>query len=390
MISVVKQTNYDIYGIQSVDTNKRVPKNQALSAKQQDNKNTQSSSNYLSNAVDKKEYALFESINQQKTLENAYTLFSQLAKNLPSKDSYTRKEVMNVLPFAFDYDTKTFQITKTYTLQEYQDKVLKNQQNDKNIKTMMTFYQSYSDIQNLKQDDIFQSADKETFNKNDIFNAFYRRNFNSPLLNSSPLIEGETTIRGKLEGLDKNLSDDKLKDLRKFLDKNKLGNGDIFLWIDSGDELEYQQLLNSNLSIDEFKEKYLKFKEKVEDKQELWHKSSQDELQKELGQTAQNSGADKINGANSNANSTASGSANLASKTSANGTTSKSEIFKDMDLSRLQSVLKNQHKFDLISILFGANSSGVFGGSNSKDLNTNLMNLNLSQIKPLNKVDIKA
>lgn len=288
--SATSQVHYDFYGIQSADTSKQVPKNEPL-AEQQKSKDYQKNSpstRYISKAVDKNEYALFTSINQQKTLENAYTLFSQLLTNLTDKESYTADEVMSALPFAFDYDEKSLQITKTYSLQEYQNKIIKNTENDKNTKTMMTFYEIYSDIQKLTQSDVFENADKNALSKNDIFNAFYSRNFSSVLMNVGSLIEGETTIRGKLEGLDRNLSDEALKDLRSFLDKNKLGNGEIFLWVESGDEVEYQQLLNSNLSIDEFKEKYLKFKEKVEMKQKLWHKSSQDELQNALKSTQVN------------------------------------------------------------------------------------------------------
>ena len=122
-----------------------------------------------------------------------------------------------------------------------------------------------------------------------------------------------------------------------------------------------------------------------------------DEIQAKMsGQTAQNSDAKSAN--KTSANSTASKNTNATENSQNEQSTvktsssiqAKSDIFKDMDLSRLQSVLKNQHKFDLISILFGTNSSGSFGGANGNDLNTNLMNLNLSKIKPFNKVDIKA
>ena len=190
---------------------------------------------------------------------------------------------------------------------------------------------------------------------------------------------GETTIRGKLTGLDSNVSQEQIEDLDNFIKQNPI------LYGSTDDLVARLRLKESNLNIDDFKTEWLKLKQKS------------DEIQAKMsGQTAKNSGANSAN--KTSANSTASQNTNATENSQNEQSTAKtsssiqakSDIFKDMDLSRLQSVLKNQHKFDLISILFGTNSSGSFGGSNSTDLNTTLMSLNLSKIKPLNKVDIKA
>ncbi|TQR50026.1 Cj0814 family flagellar-dependent secreted protein [Campylobacter troglodytis] len=292
MINSINQTSYNIPAFKDINSNARIKEASETknSAQNEIYEKLHSSTtfvpkHYASGIVDKDEYALFSSIDKQKTMDNVYKLFSQLTKDLQDKKGFTQEEIINTLPFAFDYDKKTLNVAKTYTLEEYQEKLIKNKKNDENIESMITFYDYdlHSDELNLKQsENIFQrygvdigsqfyTNEDGTISKSGIFYAFYDRVANS-------VLEGETTIRGKLEGLDRNLSDDELKDLRKFLDENKLGNGGIFLWVDFGDSLEYEKLLSSNISIEEFKQKYLEFKEKVEAKQERWHKESQDAL----------------------------------------------------------------------------------------------------------------
>ena len=63
----------------------------------------------------------------------------------------------------------------------------------------------------------------------------------------------------------------------------------------------------------------------------------------------------------------------------------KSPIYTQEFFAQYKNLLQDTQKLDAFNILFGANTS-----LNGTDLNTNLMNLNLSKIKPLNQVDIKA
>ena len=63
----------------------------------------------------------------------------------------------------------------------------------------------------------------------------------------------------------------------------------------------------------------------------------------------------------------------------------KSPIYTQEFFAQYKNLVKDTQRLDTFNILFGANTS-----LNSTDLNTNLMSLNLSKIKPLNKVDIKA
>ena len=63
----------------------------------------------------------------------------------------------------------------------------------------------------------------------------------------------------------------------------------------------------------------------------------------------------------------------------------KSPIYAQEFFAQYKNLLQDTQKLDAFNILFGVSS-----GANSTDLNTILMSLNLSKIKPLNKVDIKA
>ena len=63
----------------------------------------------------------------------------------------------------------------------------------------------------------------------------------------------------------------------------------------------------------------------------------------------------------------------------------KSPIYAQEFFAQYKNLVKDTQRLDTFNILFGANTS-----LNGTDLNTNLMSLNLSKIKPLNKVDIKA
>ncbi|WP_143116808.1 hypothetical protein [Campylobacter sp. MIT 97-5078] len=191
--------------------------------------------------------------------------------------------------------------------------------------------------------------------------------------------EGQTSIRAKLLGLDRSLSEESVNDLRQFLEQNKLGNGEIFIWISSSDERAYQKLLNSNLSTDEFKEKYLEFKSYVETKQAQW--LNENSIQND--DNSQNTKANKKTFTPIEAE-------------------SKSETYKAIDTNELlKKLLKESFdEKDLLEILFKVKDNNLnlksldFNSSlfsNSNVLLNMLSKINLSTFNTLNKnVDMKA
>ena len=343
----------------------------------------------------------FSSVNLVQTLKNAYTLFAQLVPNASNYD----KEQIAQIPLGFEYDKKSFQITQIYTSQ---NELLKAMQANDSYKSPTQTSLAFSNLAGdftKRADDIFSiggadlgknayELENGEITKGGLFMAFanaqLRQNGNGYV------IAGDTTIGGKLLGFDKNLSKEIIKDLNEFVSANAFLNSSGNTQEKFARMMKVLDLFYADLSVDEFKSQWVGLVSGTA-------KIDESEL-KSFGEIIEN--FMKENGIQ--------GSANSASKTSANSTASKntnttensqneqstakthspiqakSEIFKDMDLSRLQNVLKNKHKFDLINILFGINSSSGFSNSNGKDLNTNLMNLNLSQIKPLNSLDIKA
>ena len=330
------------------------------------------------------------SIDFAKSLGNVYKLFTQIAPN--TNGTSFSKEQLDALPVGFEYDTKSFEVKKTYNYEEMQK--LKDYVGTDKMQFAQIFPSQAGTnvhLQGKPSDDIFKSNPYINVGANAYKNADGSIEKGGALMaffsarigqNESSFLVGETTIRGKLAGLDSSVSKAQIDDLDNFIKQNPI------LYGSTDDLVARLRLKESNLSIDDFKTQWLKLKQKS------------DEIQAKMsGQTEQNADtSDKTKGTNSSTNSTASKNTNTTENSQNEQSTAKthspiqakSEIFKDMDLSRLQNVLKNQHKFDLINILFGINSSSGFSNSNGKDLNTNLMNLNLSQIKPLSKVDIKA
>ncbi|HEA8013752.1 TPA: hypothetical protein RXM34_000976, partial [Campylobacter coli] len=68
-------------------------------------------------------------------------------------------------------------------------------------------------------------------------------------------IEGQTSILGKMQGFDKTMSQSEIDNLNKFISENSMNfKGDIFKLFD---------LLNSDMSIDDFKQKILEQKENL-------------------------------------------------------------------------------------------------------------------------------
>ncbi|MCR2112698.1 hypothetical protein CUPS4064_00845 [Campylobacter upsaliensis] len=162
----------------------------------------------------------FDTIDFTKTLENAYKVFSNLMQ-------FSKNE----LPLGFEMDKNSFEILKIYD---------KAQDLENNFLNENNSYKGSKVVINLKD---LNSKDKSFMNfANVVFNQF----------GGGYLIEGQSNISGKLMGFDKNMDKNQIQDLNDFIKNNS------FIANDSMEKLmEALDLFSSNLSIEEFKQKWL-------------------------------------------------------------------------------------------------------------------------------------
>ncbi|EAK3397709.1 hypothetical protein B5L23_08140 [Campylobacter coli] len=162
----------------------------------------------------------FDTIDFTKTLENAYKVFSNLMQ-------FSKNE----LPLGFEMDKNSFEILKIYD---------KAQDLENNFLSDVNSYQGNKVIINLKD---LNSKDKSFMNfANVVFNQF----------GGGYLIEGQSNIGGKLMGFDKNMDKNQIQDLNDFIKNNSfIANGSMEKLMEALD------LFSSNLSIEEFKQKWL-------------------------------------------------------------------------------------------------------------------------------------
>ncbi|HEB9339857.1 TPA: hypothetical protein RZK43_001259 [Campylobacter coli] len=192
-----------------------------------------------------------------KSIGNAYKVFSQLLNDeLNNKINFTKEDLVKI-PQGFEFNQNTLEINKKYNL------------NDKEYKDFMSNYQNYSPTShNIKimtffslddKSDIFKyslidptpySNDDKTITKSGIFMTFF-----TGFQAKNYFIEGQTSILGKMQGLDKTMSQSEIDNLNKFISENSMNfKGNIFKLFD---------LLNSDMSIDDFKQKILEQKENL-------------------------------------------------------------------------------------------------------------------------------
>ncbi|ENE4024049.1 hypothetical protein ABNG26_001448 [Campylobacter coli] len=155
----------------------------------------------------------FDTIDFTKTLENAYKVFSNLMQ-------FSKNE----LPLGFE-------ILKIYD---------KAQDLENNFLNENNSYKGSKVVINLKD---LNSKDKSFMNfANVVFNQF----------GGGYLIEGQSNISGKLMGFDKNMDKNQIQDLNDFIKNNSfIANGSMEKLMEALD------LFSSNLSIEEFKQKWL-------------------------------------------------------------------------------------------------------------------------------------
>ncbi|EMD5906502.1 hypothetical protein VRN72_002005 [Campylobacter coli] len=162
----------------------------------------------------------FDTIDFTKTLENAYKVFSNLMQ-------FSKNE----LPLGFEMDKNSFEILKIYD---------KTQDLENNFLNENNSYKGSKVVINLKD---LNSKDKSFMNfANVVFNQF----------GGGYLIEGQSNISGKLMGFDKNMDKNQIQDLNDFIKNNSfIANGSMEKLMEALD------LFSSNLSIEEFKQKWL-------------------------------------------------------------------------------------------------------------------------------------
>ncbi|EFS5839802.1 hypothetical protein HW780_000672 [Campylobacter coli] len=162
----------------------------------------------------------FDTIDFTKTLENAYKVFSNLMQ-------FSKNE----LPLGFEMDKNSFEILKIYDKAHDLENNFLNENNS---------YKGSKVVINLKD---LNSKDKSFMNfANVVFNQF----------GGGYLIEGQSNISGKLMGFDKNMDKNQIQDLNDFIKNNSfIANGSMEKLMEALD------LFSSNLSIEEFKQKWL-------------------------------------------------------------------------------------------------------------------------------------
>lgn len=239
-------------------------------------------------------YATHTSIDIAKTIGNAYKVLSQIMPTT-SNASLSEEELTNI-PYAFVLD-KNLNVAKTFTKDEY-EKIDLTQ--DRINLTFNTF--SNTGFNKISIDNIFSHSNGDVrLNKNAYINkdgSVDKGGVLMALLNSqlygatSLLLEGDTRLFGKIT-TDKNISNDECEAFQNFMNTNKIqsafsysSNPDEWnpfeerlsmkLFIRRSDNIgnaklsrlamdldkEYQEIINSNMSLEEFKTKYLDFKQR--------------------------------------------------------------------------------------------------------------------------------
>ncbi|ELL3445494.1 hypothetical protein ACOJ8L_001747 [Campylobacter coli] len=177
----------------------------------------------------------FDTIDFTKTLENAYKVFSNLMQ-------FSKNE----LPLGFEMDKNSFEILKIYDKAQDLENNFLNENNsykgslENNFLNENNSYKGSKVVINLKD---LNSKDKSFMNfANVVFNQF----------GGGYLIEGQSNISGKLMGFDKNMDKNQIQDLNDFIKNNSfIANGSMEKLMEALD------LFSSNLSIEEFKQKWL-------------------------------------------------------------------------------------------------------------------------------------
>ncbi|EAJ9563418.1 hypothetical protein E5B35_06970 [Campylobacter coli] len=152
----------------------------------------------------------FTSIDIAKSVGNAYKVFSQLVDE-PNGNFTT--EDLSKIPLGFSYDKKSFQVTNIFQTQKEFESALSANNNlqiyQNSEQLALSFPSSHIDIKEIYKND------NRSINKGGVLMAFF-----ASMSGQNPLIEGKTTIAGKLNGYDKNMSQSQIEDLNEFTYSN--------------------------------------------------------------------------------------------------------------------------------------------------------------------------
>ena len=232
--------------------------------------------------------ANFQSIDIAKTIGNAYKIVSQLLENSPelaNKDSFSQDDLATYFPRNY-ITNDAGEVVRTYTTNQAQEVVdLGGFTLGADEKLNLSFttlrytngvvsdYDAFSFDGDILHSTMFggkegvysfnTTSDKYTnadgsITKGGLLIGFLSHNtfsHNAP----SPLIAGEVSIQGKINGMDKNTSQAEINSLLSFMQSN-------LLVLDSENYGEFNDLMNLNLSIDKFKQAYLKLKQDTENR----------------------------------------------------------------------------------------------------------------------------
>ncbi|WP_420358973.1 Cj0814 family flagellar-dependent secreted protein [Campylobacter coli] len=181
------------------------------------------------------------------------------------------------MPLGFSYDKKSFQVTNIFqTQKEFESALSANNdlqiyQNSKQLALSFPSWHENAPSDYIKKnDDIFAPSshidigelayknDNGSISKGGVLMAFF-----AGMSGQNPLIEGKTTIAGKLNGYDRNMSQSQIEDLNEFIKQNPINYG---ITGDIGTDFTNILKLKSNISdIDEFKKQWLEMKAKSDE-----------------------------------------------------------------------------------------------------------------------------
>ncbi|HEB7536331.1 TPA: hypothetical protein RZH73_001138 [Campylobacter coli] len=233
----------------------------------------------LANYITNLDFKSFANIDIAKSLGNAYKVFSQLVDE-PNGNFTT--EDLSKIPLGFSYDKKSFQATNIFqTQKEFESALSANNdlqiyQNSEQLALSFPGWHENAPSDYIKKnDDIFApnshidigelayKNDNGSISKGGVLMAFF-----AGMSGQNPLIEGETTIAGKLNGYDKNMSQSQIEDLNEFIKQNPINYG---ITGNIGTDFTNILKLKSNISdIDEFKKQWLEMKAKSDEMREKY------------------------------------------------------------------------------------------------------------------------
>ncbi|MDE5602791.1 MAG: hypothetical protein K2I71_02580, partial [Helicobacter sp.] len=219
---------------------------------------------------DRKVFREYKSIDIAKTLGNAYKIVSQLLEKSPklaSKESFSKEDLTEYFPQNYKIDKQSGEVKQVYSYKEVKDILadggFKGVSNSESIAPSF-FTKDDSVIPKPFDANVFASGSfdvmiqKYTNKDGDITKGGLLVGFLSSNMHTgttpTPLIAGEVTIWGKMQGLDPSISGSMVEDINKELDS----------LLDLDHFGEFLEAVNST-DIKEFKQKMSKIKVKPQE-----------------------------------------------------------------------------------------------------------------------------